>query len=206
MCNVQSWRRLHKAICMTKHFIIMSSAYTAGARIALDIVFEGKQDGKVLSDALHEIKQVCGAGVPLSTHFIQTDFESWDSVVAHDSFFEDVICTTSAAVFSEIVKQSRVLYGLDIVKYIHAKAQCDDYTLRKLAFLAYADYFGRQDGRLFEETSQLEGDSSVRSGGKVLPARSRILFARDGIEKIFSIDRTLEKYCVLGLPCPAAQS
>ncbi len=114
---------------MIKHYIIMSSSYTDGSRVALDITEDCFLNSKAIAEMIEEIRKNCGKDVPLSTHFIETESASWDSVVAYDPFFEE---------------------------------------------------FG--------------DDSDIRTGVKELPARSRILFAKEGTEKLSSIDRTIAKY------------
>lgn len=206
---------------MVKHYIIMSSSYTDGSRVALDITEDCFLNSKAIAEMIEEIRKNCGKDVPLSTHFIETESASWDSVVAYDSFFEDVECTKSTTEFSEKIKKGRVLSGLDVANYILSKIQCTHLSLEKLVYYAYADYLCERSERLFEdhiyafrhgpvinsvyETFKRSGsqyvkpfefgdDSDIRTGVKELPARSRILFAKNGVEKLSSIDRTIEKY------------
>ena len=101
------------------------------------------------------------------------------------------------------------------------KVECTQLKLQKLVYLCFADYLCETDKKLFtdkiyafkygpvvdsiykeykkygykeieSEEIKMEMDSSLE-----LPARSRILFAEDGTEKIISIDRTLKKYGML---------
>mgnify|MGYP002307362293 CR=1 FL=1 len=206
---------------MIKHYIIMSSSYTDGSRVALDITEDRFLNSKAIAEMIEEIRKNCGKDVPLSTHFIETESASWDSVVAYDPFFEDVECTKSTTAFSEKIKKGRVLSGLDVANYILSKIRCTHLSLEKLVYYAYADYLCEHSERLFEdhiyafrhgpvinsvyETFKRSGpqyvkpfefgdDSDIRTGVKELPARSRILFAKEGTEKLSSIDRTIAKY------------
>ena len=206
---------------MIKHYIIMSSSYTDGSRVALDITQDCFLNSKAIAEMIEEIRKNCGKDVPLSTHFIETESASWDSVVAYDPFFEDVECTKSTTAFSEKIKKGRVLSGLDVANYILSKIRCTHLSLEKLVYYAYADYLCEHSERLFEdhiyafrhgpvinsvyETFKRSGsqyvkpfefgdDSDIRTGVKELPARSRILFAKEGTEKLSSIDRTIAKY------------
>ena len=206
---------------MAKHYIIMSSSYTDGTRVALDITEIGLLNSEAISEIIKEIKQSCGKDVPLSTHLIETDSATWASVAMYDPFFEDVECTKSVEEFSEKIKKSRVLTGLDVATYILSKIKCTHLSLEKLVYFAYADYLCEHSECLFEdrifafthgpvvdsvyETYKRSGsqyvkplefgdDSDVRVGIKELPARSRILFAKDGAEKLRSIDQTIQKY------------
>ena len=68
---------------MIKHYIIMSSSYTDGSRVALDITEDCFLNSKAIAEMIEEIRKNCGKDVPLSTHFIETESASWDSVVAY---------------------------------------------------------------------------------------------------------------------------
>lgn len=211
---------------MVKHYIIMSSSYTDGTRVALDITEADRLNSQTIAAIISEIKQSCGDDVPLSTHLIETESDSWRSVAAYDPFFEDVLSTRSVKEFSGRIIKSRVLSGLDVANYILSKIRCTHLSLEKLVYFAYADYLCEHSDRLFEdeiyafthgpvvrsvyETFKRSGsqyvkplefgsDSAVQGDVKELPARSRILFARGGAEKLSSIDRTIERYGV----CPA---
>lgn len=206
---------------MVKHYIIMSSSYTDGARIALDITEARSLNSKSIAAVMADIKQRCGKDVPLSTHLLETDSVSWESVTAYDSFFDNVVCTRSVTEFSEKISRGRVLSGLDVANYILSKIQCTHLALEKLVYFAYADYLCAHFEHLFEdriyafthgpvvdsvyETFKRSGcqyvkpfefgaDSDVQIGVSELPAKSRILFAKDGAEKLLSIDNTIQTY------------
>ena len=204
---------------MIKHYIIMSSSYTAGTRIALDITDAKLLNSQTLEKIIHEIKSRCGSDIPLSTHLIETGSESWDSVKEYDPFFEGVDCVKSLSVFLDRIQQGRLLSGLDVAKYILTKRKCTHLSLEKLVYLAYAEYLCNYSDRLFEdkiyafsygpvvesvyETYKRSGynqlvpyssDKNIRTDVKELPAKSRILFAKNGATKLHSIDQTIEKY------------
>lgn len=206
---------------MVKHYIIMSSSYTDGTRVALDITEGSLLNSIEIKKIIQEIKALCGPDVPLSTHLIETDSYEWASVKEYDPFFEDVECTDSVHEFTEKIKQGRILTGLDVATYILSKTKCTHLSLEKLVYFAYADYLCDSSARLFEdkifafahgpvidsvyETYKRSGydyvepvtkeiGKNIRTGVKEMPAKSRILFAKDGAEKLHSIDRTLEKY------------
>lgn len=206
---------------MIKHYIIMSSSYTDGTRVALDITEESLLNSEAIAAMLKEIKRICGKDVPLSTHLIETESAAWESVAEYDPFFEGVVCARSVTEFSEKIRKDRVLSGLDVANYILSRVQCTHLALEKLVYFAYADYLCAQSQRLFEdriyafthgpvinsvyETFKRSGsqyvkpmefgaDSKAQAGVREMPARSRILFAKDGAEKLLSIDKTIETY------------
>ncbi len=204
---------------MTTHYIIMSSSYSKGKRIALSNLVKEK-DYLELREIVQDITSKCGKDVSLSTHFVQTDSESWESVVEKDHFFKGVEVIESKEKFIELIQKDRTLKGLDVARYILSKVKCTHLKLEKLVYLCFADYLCKYDKELFEdeiyaykygpvvdsvyekykgsgykEIEQEEIDIDIDSTGIMeMPSRSRILFVEDGIEKIKSIDETLEKY------------
>lgn len=206
---------------MTKHYIIMSSSYTDGKRIALDITEKSRLNADSIKGIFKEIQKSCDDDVPLSTHYILTEDTSWKSVQEYDPFFEGVECFSSVSKFAKKIKTDRFLKGLDVANYIASKISCTHLKLEKLAYLAYADYLCSCNKKLFTDhiyaftygpvvesvydmykksgNSQIdpkEYDDSKQKIIKVqeMPVKSRILFAKEGVEKIQSIDFTIERY------------
>ena len=195
---------------MIKHYIIMSSSYTDGSRVALDITEDCFLNSKAIAEMIEEIRKNCGKDVPLSTHFIETESASWDSVVAYDPFFEDVECTKSTTAFSEKIKKGRVLSGLDVaitffqkfgVRIFHWK---NSFIMHmritsvsilsgylKITFmhsvmvlsLTVSMRLLSRSGSQYVKPFEFGDDSDIRTGVKELPARSRILFAKEGHRK-----------------------
>jgi uncharacterized phage-associated protein len=199
----------------------MSSSYTDGTRVALDITEATLLNSAAIEEIIQKIKQICGQDVPLSTHLIETECDDWASVATYDPFFENVECTKSVAEFSKRIKKSRVLTGMDVASYILSQIECTHLSLEKLVYFAYADYLCSHSERLFEDRIyafthgpvvesvyetykrsglqyikplELHNDRTVQIDIKELPAKSRILFAKDGAEKLRSIDQTIQKY------------
>lgn len=208
---------------MFKHYIIMSSSYSNGKRIALDITNKEQLNTENIKQIINYIKEMCDKEIPLSTHYIETDSESWKSVEQYDPFFEDVECISNKEDFAALIRQDRTLVGLDIAKYIISKHLCTHLELEKLVYFCYADYLCQYSEKLFEDKVYafthgpviesvyskfkrtgrqfiLDENMEVSSTIKEMPAKSRILFAKDGAKKIQSIDKTLEKYekCTAG--------
>lgn len=206
---------------MTKHYIIMSSSYTDGTRVALDITEARLLNSESISKIIKDIQKSCDKDVPLSSHFIETESSSWESVAEYDPFFECVECTKTAEEFSKKIGKSRVLSGLDVANYILSKIKRTHLSLEKLVYYAYAEYLCKYSEPLFDDTIyafrhgpvissvyeafkkngsryiepvDIKDDSDVSIRVKEMPARSRILFAKDGAQKLASIDKTIEKY------------
>ena len=196
----------------------MSSSYSDGKRIALDITDEKLLTSEAIKKIVEYIRIKCDKDVPLSTHYIQTEDISWDSVVKYDPFFDGVECVKEPSDFAKKVKIDRVLTGLDVARYIASKVKCTHLKLEKLVYYAYADYLCSSEKKLFKdviyafthgpvidsvyqtfkrsgiETIYPSGESKSVNVRDIMPFRSRILFAKDGADKLLSIDNTLSKY------------
>lgn len=195
----------------------MSSSYSDGKRIALDITEEVLLNSQAIEKIIRDIRSSCDEDVPLSTHFIETESTSWDSVKEYDPFFEDVECVKTTIEFATKIKKDRTLTGLDVANYILSKVPCTHLALEKLVYFAYADYLCDYSEKLFEdkiyafthgpvvdsvyEIYKKSGydyvapsDDYVATSVKALPVKSRIMFAKGGVEKLQSIDKTIEKY------------
>ena len=203
---------------MVTHFIFMSSSYSMGTRIALDYIVTDKNVQEELKQHLDKIIKKCGKDVSISTHMIQSDDESWKSVCEADHFFKDVKVISSIDKFIQLILKDRNLEGIDVAKYILSKIKCTQLKLQKLVYLCFADYLCDTGKQLFtdkiyafkygpvvdtvyerykeygykpidQETEDIDNKNIFE-----MPAKSRIIFAEDGTEKILSIDKTLRKY------------
>ena len=190
-----------------KHFIILCSWYSNGKRMALHYVLG--QDTKQLEKDIQAIKDKCGSDVPISTHVVDTEHTSWKSVQEKDGFFTNVSETKSLDSFIERIKKDQILKGIDIAYYILSKRRVGHLTIEKLVYMCYADYLCNTGDKLFGDSIYaFEKGPVVESVYKefhkskgVLPGKydyasmkSRILFSNNGLSKLSSIDRTLEKY------------
>lgn len=206
---------------MVKHFIIMSSSYTDGTRIALDIAEEDKLNPDTILPILASIKKTCGDDAPISSHFVETQSKDWASVVEYDPFFKKVEYIEKVDEFSKKIQADRVLSGLDVANYILSKKSCTHLSLEKLVYFAYADYLCAYSVPLFQDViyafrhgpvidsvynafrnsgyryispPDFKDEKTLSISTGELPMRSRILFAKDGSRKLSIIDKTIEKY------------
>ena len=204
---------------MIKHFIVMASSYSTGKRIALDYFEDDVLQMDVIQKDLDYILEKCGKDVPISTHFLQTEKSGWDEVREHDKFFDDAQVVSCKEKFVDLLLKDRMLKGIDIAKYILTKVPCTHLKLEKLVYMCYADYLCESGKKLFNDKIyaykfgpviksvyekykkssggfiKVEDDTYTYSEeGKKMPIRSRILSSEDGVKKLVSIDKTLEKY------------
>lgn len=202
---------------MVTHFIFMSSSYSLGKRIALDLIVESEEIQEKLKKYLDKIIEECGKDVSISTHMIQAESTSWEAVCNVDHFFKGVEVVASLDKFIKLIKKDRKLEGVDIAKYILSKTKCTQLKLQKLVYLCFADYLCDTEKELFTDSIYAfkygpvvdtvykrykeygykpieEEKQDIDATVSEMPAKSRILFAEDGTEKIISIDKTLKKY------------
>ena len=198
---------------MITHFIFMSSSYSLGKRIAMDYIVDDEDIQKDLKIYLKRITEECGKDVSISTHMIQAEDRTWESVCSSDYFFKDVEVISSLDKFIKLIKKDRKLEGIDIAKYILSKIECTQLKLQKLVYLCFADYLCETGKELFTDTIYAfkygpvvdtvykrykkygykpidEDREDISSTVSEMPAKSRILFAEDGTGKIISIELT----------------
>ena len=204
---------------MYRHYIVLSSSYKSGSRIALDFPL---QDGEITDEIMKQvetIQQTCGVDTSLSIHTILTDSRSWQSVIKTDSFFDGVLLVDNLESFIRMINEDRILKGLDIARYILSCIKCTHLKLEKLVYLCYADYICKTGKKLFEddifafrygpvissvyEYYKAYGDKYIEENSSdLLPAtkstymsaRSRILFSESGREKVRYVDDTIKYY------------
>lgn len=203
---------------MVTHFIFLSSSYSLGTRIALDYIVKDESMQEKLKKVLDKISDECGKDVSVSTHMVQAENETWESLCKSDHYFNDVMVIDKIEKFIKLIKKDRTLEGIDVAKYILSKIPCTQLKLQKLVYLCYAEYLYDTDKSLFidkiyafkygpvvqtvykrykkygYEPIEKETQNIDNKNIGEMPAKSRILFAEDGTRKIISIDRTLEKY------------
>lgn len=202
---------------MVTHCILLSSAYSIGKRIALEYIIE--ESNEEAKKNLELIMKECGKGISISTHMIQTEEKTWDSVVKTDAYFKNVELVESVEKFINLIKKDRFLLGIDIAKYIATQIDCTHLKIEKLTYLSYADYMCSTGKKMFEDDIyafkygpvvstvysackkkygyvKFENEKIGKLGENIseMPTRSRILCAEDGIEKLKSIDETIKKY------------
>lgn len=200
---------------MITHFIFLSSSYSKGTRIALNYIVKDSSMREKLYDILDKITEKCGKDVSISTHMIQTEDETWESVCKSDHFFKDIEVINSVEEFIKLINKDRELKGIDVAKYILSKISCTHLKLEKLVYLCFADYLCDTDKELFTdkiyafkygpvidtvyETYKQYGYKAIDTeilevDFQEMPSKSRILFAKDGTDRIMSIDKTLKEY------------
>lgn len=196
---------------MMKHFIVLSSSYSEGTRIAIDFLIEGGDTKNEINLFVKRVFDECGDDVSLSTHLLETPSTSWKSVTLADSFFDDVKLIESEDEFISLIQKDRKLNSLSVAKYILSKIKCAHLQLEKLLYLCFADYLCTTGKLLFDDKIyafrygpivKSVYDTYKEYGGKTIsiddkyemPFRSMISFAKFGREKLISIDKTLRKY------------
>lgn len=91
---------------MVTHFIFMSSSYSLGTRIALDFIVREASIQEELKKDLDKIISQCGRDVSISTHMIQGDDETWESVCMADHFFKGVKVIEDLETFISLIKKN----------------------------------------------------------------------------------------------------
>ena len=195
---------------MYTHFIIMGSSYFRGYRIAVDYIVQDVSTDFIQSQ-LGKIRNEVGNLSCISTRTIMTDSNDWQSVIKTDGFFEGVHIYNDIAKFIEELKSDTDLSSLDIAKYILSKFCCTHLKLQKLIYFCHAEYLCAYKVPLFKDKvcafdngpicydayqalKRYPQSCPVEKLEDEIVIRSRILSSKNGINKLKSIDATLEKY------------
>lgn len=198
---------------MIKHFIIISSSYSLGARIAVHYVVDQFITADLLFCEINRIKKECGDDVSISTHYIETDNSDWASVKKKDSFFKDIVLIDSLSSFINYIRIDRTLKGIDVAKYILSQHSYTHLELQKIVYMCYAEYLCKTGKRLFTDKiyafkygpviesmySEYKGKRTIEKDilsheSFYMPTKSRILFAEDGATKLMHITKTMQQY------------
>lgn len=202
---------------MVRHFIILSSSYSQGQRIALDVEVSDKKDVDVFQQKIEKIKGECGEDTSISIHSIAAPSAEWSSVEKEDSFFENVLVLETVEEFIRLIQIDRKLSGVDVAKYVLSQMSCTHLKLQKLVYFCFADYLCRTQERLFQDEIYAcdlgpviksvrekfkefpyidSGDEGMIMEKPALrmPVKSRILFAEKGLQKLRSVDKTIDIY------------
>lgn len=201
---------------MVKHYVIISSAYSIGKRVALYYCDKDILQMDVIKKDIDYIKDKCGTLIQISTHFVQTEEEGFDKLQEYDKFFSGIEVIETKEEFVDIILKDRILSGVDVAKYILTKVPCTHLKLEKLVYMCYADYLCNENKQLFNDViyaykygpviksvydkykkngyEMIEDHETYDECNQELPIKSRFLVAEDGIKKIISIDNTLKKY------------
>lgn len=195
-----------------KHYVIISSSYSSGTRIALDITIEGKSDKQKVIDVSKQILDSCGKDTPIATHLIDTTSSSWKSVIEADSFFKDIKLISDVSEFIALILKDKTLDSVSVAKYILTQVKCSHLKLEKLVYLCYAEYLCQTNARLFDDEiyafkygpvvkdvyehykvyERREIETRL-SDEFTLQLRSRISFSSNGLDKLYCIDDTIKR-------------
>lgn len=201
---------------MVRHYIIVASAYSIGKRIALDYCSSSKIEMDKIDKDVEYILEKYGKDAPLAKHFILTSSADWSSVALSDHFFDDVELMKNKEEFTEILLKDKELSGVDVARYILTKIPCTHLKLEKLVYMCYADYLCKEDTKLFKDViyayklgpivdsvykkykkngaDYIDNEKTYNEISKKMPIRSRVISSHEGLKKLISIDRTLQKY------------
>lgn len=197
---------------MIKHYIILSSSYSRGNRIAMHYILTCDADLKDIKKDIERIRKECGDTVSISSHLVLTKSETWESVVRYDGFFESVKLISCIDEFIRLIRTDRELKKIDIEKYISAlyedtDTKCTQHQIDMLVIITFLYYYKDKQKDLCEDMSKyfdacsenedtniFEDDHPIDAEYSYMSAQSRILFAEDGVEKLKYINRTFERY------------
>lgn len=198
---------------MFRHLIVLSSSYKLGKRIALHLL-KTDEDLSVFNSLINlDIFKHC------TVYSVETDSETWLSVVKYDDFYKDIYVCTDKKEFIDLINLNKDISIFDLSKYIlvYLKDKGLDYSqlkLQKLAYFCYEKYLINYKSKLFKEKiyawkygpviKTLYNKTKTKEDLKNLvinldsySTRQRIIFSENGLEKLKIIDNVLEKLASL---------
>lgn len=202
---------LRRCIYMQQHFIITGSSYKRKQRIAIHFSKEEQLTNDFLSAQITKIKDEC-CTLPVATHSIITEDDSWLSVCEYDPYFKDICLIDTTDEFISILKDDLVITAEDTARYILSQLECNPLKLHKLVYLCFAEYLTMYNEKLFESKicafergpvvediySKYKRFSKYQIISEKLPKpivlKSRILHSDKGIQKLFIIDKIIKEY------------
>lgn len=192
---------------MFRHLIVLSSSYKLGKRIAIHLL--DTEDDLVTLDGITnlDIFKYC------SVYNVETDSDTWDSVVEYDGFYEDIYICTGSKEFVDLINADRDISVFDLSKYIltflkKRSISCSHLKLQKLAYFCYEKYLISYKKKLFNEKiyawkygpvikslyDSVKQSENLTVDLDSYTTRQRIIFSDDGFDKLRIIDEVLEEY------------
>ncbi len=202
---------------MVTHYIFISSSYSNRTRIAYDICKLDGVTSEVIANVSKTVQEKCGQDVALGFQCIQVQSEKWEDVVKYDPFFDNMLVIPTLEEFINLINADRDLGAIDVAYYILTRLKCSHIRLQKLLYFCYADYLCNTGKKLFEdkiyaykygpivksvhddfiEQYHVKNDEDIKlpfDKARRAANRSFLLFVKDGTEKTYSVEKTLERY------------
>lgn len=134
---------------MYEHIVAITNSYTTGRRIAWHYS-EQKLNPEILSGFKSKMIEY-DVFSDISFHKLQTDSQSWSSIVEKDSFFADLKTYDEYKEFLTIAKKEKEISAIDIAKYVLSRCSMSNLKLQKIVYFIYADYLTRTGKKLFDD-------------------------------------------------------
>ncbi|WP_338232675.1 Panacea domain-containing protein [Companilactobacillus muriivasis] len=133
---------------MYKHFIVIADSYKKGSRIAYKETSLSTDRGLLIkitniSDTLKNNNITS-----YSTHLIDTEGSSWQSIIDSDPFFKDILILNNIEDF--IADYQDEVTSADIAEYIAERFSLTALPLMKLVYFVYSDFLADYKRPLFE--------------------------------------------------------
>lgn len=134
---------------MFEHIILFSSSYRTKRRIGWHYSEKGISR-EVLNNILQKTTEII-LEPKYAVHRLMTDSPTWESVVALDSFFEDIYIIDDLEEFLLEMKEDSVITALDVAKFLLSMQPMSNLKLQKMIYLVYANYLEKTGRKLFQE-------------------------------------------------------
>nr|WP_314276976.1 hypothetical protein [uncultured Peptostreptococcus sp.] len=159
---------------MVQHLIFVTSSYSEGTRIGLHrIVSSSKTDdfAKLITSIRSKTNRA-----DYGIHFLETESESWESVIKMDSFFSDVKVYNTEREFIKIVNKDKDILISDVAKLILSRKELCMKSLSMVIEKSSSDYYRKTKKKLFIGDTKLGYAEFTRI--QKLKIKNTVLFSR----------------------------
>lgn len=141
---------------MFRHTILLTNDFVIHRSfVALDIAVSTDANN-IANNVIKKVNHDLNNSSDFSIQFVNTDSDTWDSVIKADPYFKSMYAIkykneASIKDFIKIIKANKVLSASDIANLILSRVECTQLKLQKLVYFCYADYLVKTGKKLFEE-------------------------------------------------------
>lgn len=145
-----------RRFAMFRHTILLTNDFVLHKSfVALDIAVAMGNDN-IANSVIEKVNEYLNNSSDFSIQFVNTNSETWFSVVESDPYFSKMYVIkykddASINEFVSIIKKNKVLSASDIANLVLSRVECTQLKLQKLVYFCYADYLVKTGKKLFAE-------------------------------------------------------
>lgn len=135
---------------MAFHYIAIASVFNKGQRVAWHYSSERKLNKDKILSFLE--KSSTFNNTQFGIHKLSTNSTEWESVYEKDSFFRDILVTSSENEFFKLISEDENIDAMDIASFIISIKPMSHLKLQKILYLTYATFLMKYREALFKDS------------------------------------------------------